>query len=90
MSFEPDACTHLIDQDLEGALKALEGQVPLEPQQVAIIKYTPSVDNPQSDYADEVYFPPEDERAQQELREKILSPSAIDRKLNEFLFLCKF
>lgn len=82
MSFEPDACTHLVDQDLEGALKALEGQAPLEPQQVAIIKYTPSVDNPQSDFADEVYFPPEDERERQELRERILGQGAIDSKVN--------
>ncbi|KAJ8957783.1 hypothetical protein NQ314_006496, partial [Rhamnusium bicolor] len=78
MTFEPDACSHLVDNDLEGALKALEGQVQLDPQEVAIIKYTPSVDDPHASYADEVYYPPVNNKAQETLREKILAPNAID------------
>lgn len=78
MTFDQNTCTHLVDQDLEGALKALEGQVPLDPHEVAIIKYTPSVDNPHADYADEVYYPPEDNRPMQNLRDKILDSDAID------------
>lgn len=78
MTFEPNSCSHLVDQDLEGALKVLEGQVPLEPQEVAIIKYTPSVDNPHADFADEVYYPPVDDRSQKMLREKIMPSNAIN------------
>lgn len=74
MDFEPDSCSHLSDNDLEGALRALEGQVQLDPQEVAIIKYTPSIDNPHADFADEVYYPPVDNRQQEELRRKILGP----------------
>ncbi|XP_074036255.1 tyrosine phosphatase IA-2 isoform X2 [Leptinotarsa decemlineata] len=78
MTFEPDACSHLSDNDLEGALKALEGQVELDPQEVAIIKYTPSVDDPHASFADEVYYPPINRQNQEELRRKILAPDAID------------
>lgn len=78
LSFETDACSHLVDQDLEGALKALEVQDPLDPEEMAIVKYTPSIENPHADFADEVYYPPVDETRQQTLREKILSPDAID------------
>ncbi|KAJ8912111.1 hypothetical protein NQ315_005447, partial [Exocentrus adspersus] len=77
MTFEPDACSHLVDNDLEGALKAMESQVQLDPQEVAIIKYTPSADNPHAAYADEVFYPPVN-KAQEELREKILAPNAIN------------
>lgn len=80
LTFEPDSCSHLSDNDLEGALKALEGQVPLDPQEVAIIKYTPSVDDPHAAYADEVYYPPVRNRHQEELRDKILPSNVIDRK----------
>lgn len=80
MTFEPDACSHLVDNDLEGALKALEGQVQLDPQEVAIIKYTPSVDDPHAAYADEVYYPPVNNKARESIREKILAPNAIDRE----------
>jgi hypothetical protein len=72
----------LVDQDLEGALKALEGQDPLDPREMAIVKYTPSIENPHADFADEVYYPPIDNTPQQTLREKILAPDAIDRKLH--------
>lgn len=75
MDFDPDSCAHLSDNDLEGALRALEGQEELDPQEVAIIKYTPSVDNPHANFADEVYYPPVDNtRQQEELRRKILGP----------------
>lgn len=86
MIFEPDACSHLVDNDLEGALKALEGQVQLDPQEVAIIKYTPSVDDPHAAYADEVYYPPVTNKAHETLREKILAPNAIDRKWKSSIF----
>lgn len=76
IDFEPDSCSHLSDNDLEGALRALEGQVQLDPQEVAIIKYTPSVDNPHADFADEVYYPPVDNSQQEQLRRKILGPGA--------------
>lgn len=78
MTFEPDACSHLSDNDLEGALKALEGQVELDPQEVAIIKYTPSAEDPHAAYADEIYYP---SLSKEELREKILAPNAIDLDL---------
>lgn len=80
ISFENNACSHLVDQDLEGALKAIEGQDPVDPREVAIIKYTPSVENPHAEFADEVYFPPVGETPQQTIREKILAPNAIDSR----------
>lgn len=82
--FDLDSCIEFSDNDLEGALRALEGQEELNPQEVAIIKYTPSVDNPNADFADEVYYPPIDTaRQQQELRRKILGPGkAIERTLD--------
>ncbi|XP_057655924.1 receptor-type tyrosine-protein phosphatase N2 [Diorhabda carinulata] len=78
MTFEPDSCLHLSDNDLEGALKALEGQVELDPQEVAIIKYTPSAEDPHGPYADEIYYPT---LSKEELRQKILAPNAIDLDL---------
>ncbi|CAG9760558.1 unnamed protein product [Ceutorhynchus assimilis] len=75
VDFDPDSCSHLSDNDLEGALRALEGQEELDPQEVAIIKYTPSVENPHANFADEIYYPPVDNSRQQEdLRRKILGP----------------
>lgn len=80
MPFETNACSHLADQDLEGALKALEGQDQLDPREVAIVKYTPSVANPHADFADEVYYPPvESER--EAIRDVIMPQNAIDSKL---------
>ncbi|KAF7287318.1 hypothetical protein GWI33_001683 [Rhynchophorus ferrugineus] len=79
LEYELDSCSHLSDNDLEGALRALEGQVQLDPQEVAIIKYTPSVDNPHADFADEVYYPPVDNKQQEEIRRNILGVGeAID------------
>ncbi|XP_017769765.1 PREDICTED: receptor-type tyrosine-protein phosphatase N2 isoform X2 [Nicrophorus vespilloides] len=77
LSQDVNACSHLSDQDLEGALKALEGEVHIDPRDVAIVKFTPSADDPRSDFADEVYYPPvEDDRA---IARKIILPSnAID------------
>ena len=71
-----------MDQDLEGALKALEGQDPLDPREMAIVKYTPSIEDPPADFADEVYYPPVDDTPQQTIREKILAPNAVDRKFD--------
>ncbi|CAG9817322.1 unnamed protein product [Phaedon cochleariae] len=83
ITFEPDSCFHLSDNDLEGALRAIEGQVDLDPQEVAIIKYTPSVDDPHASYADEVYFPPLRNRPQEEVRERILPSNAIDLDIQD-------
>ncbi|XP_060528075.1 receptor-type tyrosine-protein phosphatase N2 [Cylas formicarius] len=77
IDFELDSCTHLTDNDLEGALKALEGQVELNPQEIAIIKYTPSAENEHTEYADEVYYPPSDNRAREELRKQILGTNPV-------------
>lgn len=87
MTFEPNSCSHLSDNDLESALKALEGQIDLDPKEIAIIKYTPSAEDIHAPYADEVYYPPINNYAQEELRQKILAPHAIDRK---FLFKINF
>lgn len=83
--FETNACSHLSDQDLEGALKALEGQDQLDPREVAIVKYTPSAENPHADYADEVYYPPIDSETQA-IRDIILPQNAVDCKMNILLF----
>lgn len=81
MDFEENACTHLVDQDLEGALKALEGEDQLNPQEVAIVKYTPSVDDPHAAYADEVYYPPVQD-SREAAREIIMPKNAIDSMFN--------
>lgn len=79
MTFDNNACSHLVDQDLEGALKALEGQTQLEPEETAIVKFTPSEGNPHADFADEVYYPPvEDPR--KAIRDIVLPPNAVDSK----------
>ncbi|CAH1280175.1 unnamed protein product [Diabrotica balteata] len=78
LTFEPDSCSHLADNDLEGALKVLEGQVELDPQEVAIIRYTPSAEDPHAAYADEVFYPPANSYSQEEIRQKILAPNAVD------------
>lgn len=79
MIFDNNACSTLADQDLEGALKALEGQDQLEPEETAIVKFTPSDDDPHADFADEVYYPPlEDQR--NAIRDVILPANAVDGK----------
>ncbi|KAJ8970255.1 hypothetical protein NQ317_010499 [Molorchus minor] len=84
MNFEPDSCSHLADNDLEGVVKAFESDVELDPKDVAVIKYTPSVDNPHGAYADEVYYPPiNTAKAQEALREKILGPNAVDLDMED-------
>nr|CAH7719813.1 unnamed protein product [Callosobruchus chinensis] len=84
LTFDPNECAHLTDNDLEGALRALEGQVPINPQEIAIIKYTPSEADPHGPFADEVFYPPAGvlkERERMENRRKILSPEAIELDL---------
>ncbi|XP_045473175.1 receptor-type tyrosine-protein phosphatase N2 isoform X2 [Harmonia axyridis] len=77
--FEEDMCSHLADQDLEGALKAMDVQDPMDPREVAIIKYTPSVEKTHGKYADEVYYPPNVEAsARDALRNKILGTNPVD------------
>lgn len=83
MTFDVNACSHLVDQDLEGALKALESQGELDPREVAIVKFTPSDSNPHADFADEIYYPPIEESRTNELnalRETILPSNAVDSK----------
>lgn len=58
ITFDTNSCSHLVDQDLEGALKALESEDTIDPEKVAIVKFTPSVGNPHAEFADEVYYPP--------------------------------
>ncbi|XP_044755325.1 receptor-type tyrosine-protein phosphatase N2 isoform X2 [Coccinella septempunctata] len=77
--FEEDVCSHLSDQDLEGALKAMDLQDPMDPREVAIIKYTPSVEKSHGKYADEVYYPPDvDLSGREALRNKILGSNPVD------------
>lgn len=73
----------MVDQDLEGALKALESDGELDPREVAIVKFTPSDTNPHADFADEVYYPPVEESRTNELnalREAILPSNAVESK----------
>ncbi|KAK5645165.1 hypothetical protein RI129_006465 [Pyrocoelia pectoralis] len=73
-TFDPLTCSHLVDQDLEGALKALESEdTIIEPDKVAIVKFTPSAEDPHAQYADEVYYPPIPSQ-----RDIILPPNAVD------------
>ncbi|XP_063840940.1 uncharacterized protein LOC135089324 isoform X2 [Scylla paramamosain] len=65
VEFDISTCNGDLDQDLEGALKAIEGEELVDPRDLAIVRFTPSVTDPHSDYADEVYFPP--------IREEMLS-----------------
>ncbi|XP_050691832.1 uncharacterized protein LOC126983235 isoform X2 [Eriocheir sinensis] len=58
VEFDISTCNGDLDQDLEGALKAIEGEELVDPRDLAIVRFTPSVTDPHSDYADEVYFPP--------------------------------
>lgn len=75
---DTNSCTHLVDQDLEGALKALEGEDSIDPREVAIVKYTPSIADPHASYADEVYFPPISHDKATSARNIILPSNAID------------
>lgn len=65
--YDEDVCSGVTDQDLNAALKALEGnevQNP-DPARVAHVKFTPSILDPRSDYADEVYSPIRDRDAEE-------------------------
>ncbi|KAF2364699.1 Protein-tyrosine phosphatase receptor IA-2 ectodomain [Trinorchestia longiramus] len=57
--FDVTSCNDELDQDLEGALRAIEGeeQEAVSPRDLAIVRFTPSATDPHSDYADEFYFP---------------------------------
>ncbi|KAL7638394.1 UNVERIFIED_CONTAM: hypothetical protein RMT77_010964 [Armadillidium vulgare] len=61
--FDISECNEELDQDLEGALKAIEVEEMehIDPRNLAIVRFTPSVANPHSDYADEFYYPPVEE-----------------------------
>ncbi|PNF34880.1 Receptor-type tyrosine-protein phosphatase N2 [Cryptotermes secundus] len=68
LDYDRGICDHLIDQDLEAALKAIEGDEQLEPYNLAYVSFTPSASNPHTEFADEVYFPPRmDEDVEQDL-----------------------
>ncbi|XP_064112708.1 uncharacterized protein LOC135219684 [Macrobrachium nipponense] len=56
--FDLSSCNGDVDQDLEGALRAIEGEELVDPRDLAIVRFTPSATDPHSDFADEVYFPP--------------------------------
>ncbi|KAK7861725.1 hypothetical protein R5R35_008698 [Gryllus longicercus] len=58
--FERALCDPLADQDLEAALKAIEGdeQEQLDQRNLARVAFTPSASDPHPEFADEVYFPP--------------------------------
>lgn len=66
-----------MDQDLEGVLKAYEGEDQINPENVAIIKFSPSAENPHAEYADEIYYPPISNE-QNAAREIILPSNAVD------------
>lgn len=90
LTFDDNACSHLVDQDLEGALKALESEGDLDPREVAIVKFTPSDTDPNADFADEVYYPPIEETRAHELnalRETILPSNAIEGKWNSWSWM---
>lgn len=57
IEFDNSVCVHLIDQDLEGALKSLETEDTIDPESMAYVKFTPSSNDPHAVFADEVYFP---------------------------------
>lgn len=86
MPFEVNACYHLVDQDLEGALKALEGEEQVDPREMAVVKFSPSAENPNAQYADEIYYPPVDD-PKMAVRDIILPQDAVDSKY--FSYLCK-
>ncbi|XP_066940980.1 uncharacterized protein [Macrobrachium rosenbergii] len=58
VDFDLSSCNGDVDQDLEGALRAIEGEELVDPRDLAIVRFTPSATDPHSDFADEVYFPP--------------------------------
>uniref|UniRef100_A0A1B6DJL1 Receptor-type tyrosine-protein phosphatase N2 n=1 Tax=Clastoptera arizonana TaxID=38151 RepID=A0A1B6DJL1_9HEMI len=57
--YKPSVCENLKDQNLDAALKAIETDpnLQLDPHDMAYVKFTPSAVNPNTDFADEVYFP---------------------------------
>ncbi|KAH1000427.1 hypothetical protein HUJ04_000336 [Dendroctonus ponderosae] len=73
--FDPITCFKDSDNDLEGALRALESFDQPDPRELAIIRYTPSSANGDPQFADEIYYPPTSEdRELEELRRRILGP----------------
>ncbi|XP_076046373.1 tyrosine phosphatase IA-2 isoform X2 [Oratosquilla oratoria] len=58
-NFEVAACNSELDQDLEGALRAIESEEleQVDPRDLAIVRFMPSATDPHSNYADEIYFP---------------------------------
>ncbi|XP_077301227.1 tyrosine phosphatase IA-2 isoform X2 [Arctopsyche grandis] len=58
LHYDQKVCDHLIDQDLTAALGAFESDDQVDPQTVAFVKFTPNSDIEPSNFADEVYFPP--------------------------------
>ncbi|XP_069677518.1 receptor-type tyrosine-protein phosphatase N2 isoform X2 [Periplaneta americana] len=76
LDYDRAMCDHLIDQDLEAALKAIEGDEQLDPYSLAYVKFTPSASNPHPEFADEVYFPPQtDEEGEEDL---VMGPGSVD------------
>ncbi|KAL0268125.1 UNVERIFIED_CONTAM: hypothetical protein PYX00_010191 [Menopon gallinae] len=57
--FDEGMCGDLVDEDLNGAVQAFEGDenTDVDPQTIAQVKFTPSFADPHAEYADEVYYP---------------------------------
>ncbi|KAG8240361.1 hypothetical protein J437_LFUL002502, partial [Ladona fulva] len=85
VEYDPGMCNSLADQDLQGALKAIEGDEQFEfcllPYVVDVhdrlleVSFTPSASDPHTEFADEVYFPP--------MREEEAAAAAVEAMLEE-------
>lgn len=73
-----------MDQDLTAALGAFESDEEVDPQSVAFVKFTPNSENLEpSNFADEVYFPPNENEYLEEL-------PLIPNEDSKFSPLCPF
>lgn len=67
----------------------MEGEDQIDPEKVAIVKFTPSVEDPHAEFADEIYYPPMND-AKAAARDIILPPNAVDSKYSEGLLSRSF
>ncbi|GAB6020354.1 hypothetical protein CHUAL_003064 [Chamberlinius hualienensis] len=58
--FDRTKCEENQDEDLERALQFLEAKDDIDPKDVALIKFEPSLIDPDSEYGDELYIPSND------------------------------
>ncbi|KAJ9590447.1 hypothetical protein L9F63_016534, partial [Diploptera punctata] len=82
LEYDRGICDHLIDQDLEAALKAIEGDEQFDPYSLAYVKFTPSASNPHPEFADEVYFPPQSEEEEEVDKDLVMPPGSVDEYTN--------